>query len=381
MANERLVVFGDDWGRHPSSIQHLTRNLLPGYRVDWINTIGARMPKLRRADFRRVFEKLTAFAEGAREVPSRTGNLRVHSTVTWPRMRTESQRRLNGALLLHQLLAPVLLTRPMPSAVITTTPIVADLARRTPGLNWVYYCVDDLSEWPGFDGPALRAMELELLKHVRSVVAVSENLRERLGRLGVPSTLLTHGVDVEHWSAVRGRSAALRGDAPVRALYWGLADRRLDADICLAVAARAELVFVGPKQNVDPRLLRHPNIRWLPAVRPPELPRIAAHADVLVMPYADLPVTRACQPLKLKEYLATQMPVVVTPLPANRDWSDACDLAGDPQTFAAHVLARATKPIPASQRAARERLECESWRSKARELIATLFPREARVHA
>jgi hypothetical protein len=29
----RLVVFGDDWGRHPSGTQHFIRQLLPRYRV------------------------------------------------------------------------------------------------------------------------------------------------------------------------------------------------------------------------------------------------------------------------------------------------------------------------------------------------------------
>ena len=36
------------------------------------------------------------------------------------------------------------------------------------------------------------------------------------------------------------------------------------------------------------------------------------------MPYADLPVTRAMQPLKLKEYLVTDRPVVVADLPADQ---------------------------------------------------------------
>jgi hypothetical protein len=36
------------------------------------------------------------------------------------------------------------------------------------------------------------------------------------------------------------------------------------------------------------------------------------------MPYADLAATRAMQPLKLKEYLATGRPVVVRDLPATR---------------------------------------------------------------
>src|SRR5688572_31412175 len=37
-----LVVFADDWGRHPSSCQHLVRELLDTCDVTWINTVGTR---------------------------------------------------------------------------------------------------------------------------------------------------------------------------------------------------------------------------------------------------------------------------------------------------------------------------------------------------
>ena len=37
-----LLVFSDDWGRHPSSCQHLVRNLLDRYPVVSVNTIGTR---------------------------------------------------------------------------------------------------------------------------------------------------------------------------------------------------------------------------------------------------------------------------------------------------------------------------------------------------
>ena len=51
--------------------------------------------------------------------------------------------------------------------------------------------------------------------------------------------------------------------------------------------------------------VRRPPARAELRVRAPALAREAA---VLIMPYADLPVTRAMQPLKLKEYLATDRP-------------------------------------------------------------------------
>ena len=48
----RLVVFADDWGRHPSSCQHLVRQLVDDCDVVWINTIGTRRPELNMATLR-----------------------------------------------------------------------------------------------------------------------------------------------------------------------------------------------------------------------------------------------------------------------------------------------------------------------------------------
>ena len=45
-----FIVFSDDWGRHPSSCQHLFRRLLPRYRTFWVNTIGMRRPRLDLAE-------------------------------------------------------------------------------------------------------------------------------------------------------------------------------------------------------------------------------------------------------------------------------------------------------------------------------------------
>jgi hypothetical protein len=83
------------------------------------------------------------------------------------------------------------------------------------------------------------------------------------------------------------------------------------------------------------------------------------------MPYADLPVTRAMQPLKLKEYLATSRPVVVRDLPANRNWASALDLAADARGFAETVHRRLSTGLPPEQAAARVRLAAESWSGKA----------------
>ena len=76
--------------------------------------------------------------------------------------------------------------------------------------------------------------------------------------------------------------------------------------------------------------------------------------------------------MKLKEYLASGKPAVVRDLPANRVWQDALDLAGSAEDFSSLVRQRLEHGLPDDQARARERLEQESWESKAerlRELI------------
>jgi glycosyltransferase involved in cell wall biosynthesis len=356
----RLVVFSDDWGRHPSSSQHLVRELLPRWKVDWVNTIGTRRPSFTMADAARAFDKARAWLQPRGTSAPLPENLTVHSPVHWPGFGSRIERGVN-ARLFDARLRPLL---ERADAVVTTAPITADLALRTREANWTYYCVDDLSEWPGLDAEAMRSMELDMLPAMKHVVAVSQHLVERLRGLGREARLLTHGIRLSHWKEVALRGPRERSDKPV-ATFWGHADTRLDVDIVLALARTCELRMYGPRSVLDARLEDERSMRWMGNVPFADLPAAAMDSDVLVMPYADLPVTRAMQPLKLKEYLATMLPVVATPLPANREWQDALDLEGDARAFAARVLERAFERLPTAQAAARARLQQEGWDKKA----------------
>lgn len=259
---------------------------------------------------------------------------------------------------------------PAPPVAVTTLPIVADLTDALPVARWVYYCVDDFSLWPGLDGAALRRLEESLLPRVDEVIAVSDTLRERLaGMTDRPVHLLTHGVDLDFWAGDSDESiAGLKElDQPL-VVFWGVTDRRMDVAFVSRLAAdltRGTIVLVGPLNSPDPTLLKLPRVVHLEPQPFHRLPGLARTASVLVMPYADLPVTRAMQPLKLKEYLATGRPVVVRDLPATRDWADALDVVDTPEQFSATVRRRMESGVPDKQRAARARLAQESWAAKA----------------
>lgn len=376
LSDRCLVVFADDWGRHPSSCQHLVRELLDSCDVTWINTVGTRGLSFDFELMRRGVQKLRQWGSRSAGEEARDGGPApvVHNPPMYPGFRTRWQRRLNARMLSNYLSER--LPRLRESVVLSSVPITADLPARVDAKRWVYYCVDDFSAWPGLDSEPLQSMEKDLVARADRVVAAGDNLAARIEGMGRKAEIVSHGIDLDHWSRTDGSEALLAGLPRPLVLFWGLVDRRLDIDAIERLARRmtgGTLAFVGPQQDPDPRLATLPRVHLAGPAAFADLPALAREAAVLVMPYADLPVTRAMQPLKMREYLATGRPVVVTRLPAVAGWEDCMDVAEGADDFASRVLERLGAALPESQRLARERLKDESWRGKAARLERILF--------
>ncbi len=405
----RLVVFSDDWGRHPSSCQHLISRLLPCHPTAWVNTIGTRSPGFSRDDLAKIARKLRQWTQPAQRGDALPANLTVITPRMYPGFRRPWQRRFNARAMVKAMGPWLRETSPSgpaetvgsgchtasrkgavcPSQTIglTTLPITADLLTMRQALpvdRWIYYCVDDLAAWPGLDTGALQEMERQQVALADEVIAVSESLRERLRGMGAKEPhLLTHGIDLAHWASQQSTPqtslpAWCHGLPRPIHLFWGLLDKRLDAAWCRVLRGfdGGTLVLAGPRQTLDEEMTRmlekQDGVIAPGAVAFDALPALARWADVLVMPYADLPVTRAMQPLKFKEYLAADWPqgkpVVARKLPAVAEWSDAADLVETVDQLLAAVRSRVAQGLPESQRAARQRLHDESWEGKARVL-------------
>ena len=91
---------------------------------------------------------------------------------------------------------------------------------RADARRWVYYCVDDFSTWPGLDQNTLLHMERDLVEAADEIIVVSETLGKRIAAMGRDSTLLTHGVDLEHWKVESGKASIKLAGEP-RVLFWG----------------------------------------------------------------------------------------------------------------------------------------------------------------
>jgi hypothetical protein len=368
---DHWLVFSDDWGRHPSSCQHLIMHLLDRIDVTWVNTIGMRPPRLDRVTFDRVMGKLRG-AIASDSKPSSKDEIRIRPRVLspwmWPWFKRGWDRACNRWLLKRQLMDP-LQGDMQPKVAVTTIPIVADLMDELPVDRWVYYCVDDFSHWPGLDQRTMANMEKRVVERADFLVAASTSLQDRLSAMGRKSALCTHGVDIAAWQAVptnrHAWPASIRG--PI-ALFWGVIDRRLDTVFLTHLSQsvpQLSIVLVGPIQNPDPAIRRLPNVHILPPVATRDLPAMAQAADCLIMPYVRTPLTQAMQPLKLKEYLASGRPAVVRRLPSTEPWSEACDAVDTAEGFVRAVRRRIEGGLTMEQRTARRSIESESWSRKA----------------
>ncbi len=380
-----FLIFSDDWGRHPSSCQHLARFLIQNenHRVFWVNTIGTRPPGFNLLTLRRGAQKIVSWFGTCKKVETQGNaenaeNIRkptVLQPIMLPWFRQIWQRRVNRFLLVRQLSRA--LDGEEKVTAITTLPITADLVGALPMVSrWVYYCVDDWSRWPGMDAKPLAEMETQMIPRVDRIVTVGEKLRDRIQVLGRDSLLLTHGVDLDFWRSVQEKKNVPEREfsrdmtRPIL-VFWGLIDERLDLTILERLAVdipEATILFAGPTaaSEVLQRLTQLPNFRYVGQLPYQKLPILASEADVLLMPYLKNEATEQIQPLKMTEYLACGKPAVVRDLKASEMWRDALDVADSAEEFSRKVRLRIQTGLPPEQSVARERLTSETWEEKAK---------------
>ena len=183
--------------------------------------------------------------------------------------------------------------------------------------------------------------------------------------------LVTHGVDLETFiaagDAIGHEPDDMRALARPRAGFIGGIDAHtFDPALFIAVATLLPDVtfpLIGSCSLPEGWCAETPNVVLLGRKPYEQVAHYMAAMDVLLMPWNDSDWIRACNPIKLKEYLAVGRPVVTTDFPALDEWRDLVRVAGTPETFAAAIRqALAAKLDPAI---ARQRLVVETWDAKA----------------
>jgi glycosyltransferase involved in cell wall biosynthesis len=220
---------------------------------------------------------------------------------------------------------------------------------RLPQRLVVYDCVDEYSAFPEFKGAKawIARRERELCAIAGLVTCTAPALLEAKQRLAPGRTHLVHNVgDFEHFSRATLEQTVVPDDLsaiprPIIGFIGAVSDYKLDVDWLLSLAqARPELslVVIGPIGVADPttdvgRLTAQPNVRLLGHRAYDALPGYLKGFDAVVIPYRINDYTRAVFPIKFFEFLASGKPVVISALPAVREYWSATLVAHSAEEF------------------------------------------------
>lgn len=369
--NVDMLVFGEDWGALPSSTQHLIRHLLPDMNIVWVNSLGLRRPKLCKRDMLRAMKKLQSMMSRQNKVGSdfEASGLKPHivnpRVIPWPG--NPLARKLNQSLLTN-LLTPILASNDTRPILWTSLPSAADVVGKLGERACIYYCGDDFSALDGVDHEPVAEMEKKLVKKADLIIAASHKIAEKFPQ--EKTLILPHGVDFERFSTPTERASDL-GEGPVAGFYGSIAGW-FDKELMLATAQQLphwRFVLIGPAHTNIASLIAQPNIEWLGPRAHKELAHYSQHWDVGILPFKNNAQIQACNPLKLREYLAAGQPIVSTHYPAINDYADLVMVADEtPMSFAKQVEAAYLANKQGDNVLRQASVEQESWQQKAQQL-------------
>ena len=360
-----LLVFADDWGRHPSSCQHLIRRLRGDFRILWVNTVGTRRVRADALTLRRGMEKLRNWRKGLGRAGDR---MWVVDLPMIPSLENRLALALNSRLVswrLRRLIASLEMEEPL---LLTTLPYIGWLTSGLRCRATIYYCTDDYSHWPSADRETLRRADRELSRDADLILSASFALHERHDGSG-RSRYFPHGVDHAHFAsaqAVQSIPDDLVNLPAPRIGFFGLIYEKLDFELIAALAAafpRASIVMIGSVANCPDWFGRLSNVHMIGPRTYDELPRYISGLDVLLLPYlADDPMIRLSGPLKLRECLASGKPTVSVDVPEVRGLQPHVRVASSRESFLDHVREALEEPSDSDRVGARQRaVEQDDW--------------------
>lgn len=373
-----LVVFGDDWGRHVSTMQHMLRHLFSDHPTIWVNGIGHRVPRM--SDAGRAWNKLRDIARGpvssvidvgstpvvdtSSAAPLRIIHPRVLPWHHWPGVEQFNSRSLTRDI--TSALRQCGLGRPV---IITGSPPSVSVFGKLDEVATIYICMDDWAHLPTVSPAMLLPLEQRLLHRADAVVATARALTQSKVPQSGRVHYLPQGVNFEHFSAARPLPHDIEHLPRPWIGFAGGVGPAVDPEIIHGLAREfphGSIILVGPEQDGLARLAGS-NIHRMGSRPYAVLPAYVQAFDVGIIPYVRNPWTEAVDPLKLLEYLAAGIPVVTTDLPEIRKYADSVQIAADVRTFVAAVRAALTEDSESSRRARQAVALQNTWSARADE--------------
>ena len=246
-------------------------------------------------------------------------------------------------------------------------PTAVDVIGAIPDKGVVYYCGDDFGALNGVDHKPVLGCEKRLADRADLILASSEYLCAKFD--AVRTRYLPHGVDLCRFSTPTARADDLPEGNKIAGFY-GSISAWLDIDLMHKTACLLpdwQFVFVG-NVTIDVSVLESlSNVVFLGPKKHADLPGYVQHWTASLLPFVDSAQIRACNPLKLREYMAAGRPVIATPFPALDPYLEYISVARTPKAFASELQKVATES-PFRSNCRSQAVSGEDWKARAKEL-------------
>jgi glycosyltransferase involved in cell wall biosynthesis len=104
-----------------------------------------------------------------------------------------------------------------------------------------------------------------------------------------------------------------------------------------------------------------------------QIPHYGKCFDVAIMPWRQNRWIEACNPIKLKEYLALGKPIVSTPFSELQKYREVVYEACTPKEFSDKIRQAIKENCPERIAARKDKVRNETWDSKAKLVLEELF--------
>jgi hypothetical protein len=269
--------------------------------------------------------------------------------------------------------------------VVFTWPHLAFLAEKLPEVTRIYYCKDPFEHWTCWNRQEIHELESRLLDNCDAVFAVSRLLVEDfLPRTRAKLFYLPNGVEELFLHAGHlPRPPNLPADQPILGCV-GQINATYDWDYIAELVAslpEARLCFVGNISEGDPnwqrQIVNHltntPNILYLDCQPHEQIPAYLQHFNIstCLLKAGDYADRRS--PLRLYDYLATEKPIISTPIREAYEHLPHIHIARTAKEAADLARQILAGDLPVDTTARKQYIGGHTWSTRAKQLLEELL--------
>jgi len=378
-----IVCFGDnDWWYHNRG--HMDIQLMRCYartrRILYVNSVVIRKLNIHEGKMfiHRVRRKLQSIMRGMQ--PSGVKNMFVYSPFTMPVHHIRFAREFNNLALrmqIHRWLRKLEMKTPV---IWVACPGAAETAVKLPRIKFVYQRSDCYEEFPGIDAKQVKQYDRLLKEHADLVVYANKALMAKEKSQCRKVIYLDHGVDYDLFAKAH-QDNSIPDEMryiphPILGFYGGIDEHTSNISLIEEVADLLpdfSVVLIGSSSVNLANLASRKNVYILGQKPYEQISHYGKCFDVCFMPWQYNDWIAACNPVKLKEYLALGKPVVSTPFSELNNYEELVEIADNAESFAQAVRKSLEEDSPDKVSIRRDKVADCTWDVKSRTVLHTLF--------